>query len=178
MLALPARLVGLGVINPCRRCAMYHSNSKLISLPRVQIILNQSEVLPPTINEEQERKRKNARRSNRQLDERAASSLKEHLPTKLKKAITINSEKGDSSWLSALPISEHGFALYDWAFRDALCLRYSWRPSHLPSHCVYGQCFKIEYALRCPRGGFRSIRHNEIRNITACIKNEVCQCGN
>jgi len=34
------------------------------------------------------------------------------------------SEKGASSWLSTLPIAEHGFALLKGAFRDALCMRY------------------------------------------------------
>ena len=36
----------------------------------------------------------------------------------------LGSEKGASSWLMTLPISEHGFALPKGSFRDALCLRY------------------------------------------------------
>ena len=55
-----------------------------------------------------------------------------------------------------------------------MCLRYGWRPPHLPSHCVCGSGFTIEHALSCLRGGFPSIRHNEIRNITADLLNEVC----
>ena len=105
-----------------------------------------------------------------------ANDLKESLPTKLQKAMTMCSEKGASSWLSALPISEHGFALHKGAFRDALCLRYGWRPSHLPLHCVCGQHFTIEHALSCSRGGLPTIRHNEIRNITADLMGEVCHC--
>ena len=46
--------------------------------------------------------------------------------------------------------------------------------STLPSHCVCGQHFTVEHALSCPRGGFPSIRHNEIRNITADLMSEVC----
>ena len=79
-----------------------------------------------------------------------------------------------SSWLSALPISELGFALHNGAFRDTLCLRYGWRPSHLPSYCVCGQHFTIEHALSCSRGGFPFIHHNEIRNITADLLSGVC----
>ena len=30
---------------------------------------------------------------------------------------------------------------------------YSWQPSHLPSHCIYGQNFNVEHALICTRGG-------------------------
>ena len=118
--------------------------------------------------------RKNARKISRQYETRTANELKENLPNKLQKAHTACSEKGASSWLTVLPISEHGFALHKGAFRDALCLRYGWRPPHLPSHCVCGSGFTIEHALSCPRGGFPSIRHKEIRNITADLLNEVC----
>ena len=79
--------------------------------------------------------------------------------------------KGASSWLSALPIAEHGSALHQGAFRDTLCLRYGWHPPHLPSHCVCGNHFSVEHALSCPRGGFPSIRHNEIRDS---LMSEVC----
>jgi hypothetical protein len=36
----------------------------------------------------------------------------------------VASEPGASSWLSALPIQEYGFALHKGDFRDALCLCY------------------------------------------------------
>ena len=90
------------------------------------------------------------------------------------KALSVSAEKGASSWLSTLPIEEHGFALHKGAFRDALCLRYGWQPTHLPSHCICGREFTIEHALNCPRGGFPSIRHNEIQDITADLLSEVC----
>ena len=32
----------------------------------------------------------------------------------------------------------------------------------------------MRHALSCPRGGFPSIRHNEIRDITASLMSEVC----
>ncbi len=53
-------------------------------------------------------------------------------------------------------------------------LRYGWRPPNLPSHCVCGKFFTVEHALSCPRGGFPSIRHNEIRDMTATLMSEVC----
>ena len=64
-------------------------------------------------------------------------------------------------------ILSYGFSLHKSAFRDTLCLRYGWRPSHLPSHCVCRKQFSVEHAMNCHRGGLPSIRHNEIRNITA-----------
>ena len=44
----------------------------------------------------------------------------------------------------------------------------------LPSLCVCDQKFSLEHVLSCSRGGFPSIRHNEIRDITAELLIEVC----
>ena len=86
----------------------------------------------------------------------------------------LYSEKGASSWLSVLPISDHGFALHKGAFHDAMCLRYNRQPSHLPSHCVCGSSFNADHALTCPTGGFPSVRHNDLRDFTANLLTEVC----
>ena len=66
-----------------------------------------------------------------------------------------------SSWLTVLPMQEHGFALYKGAFRDATCLRYGWHPSGLPPICAFSKDFTVEHAMNCPTGGFPTIRHNE-----------------
>ena len=147
---------------------------QLISVPLVHLILDQSEAYTPEVKVAQTRMRNNVQNFHRQYEARTAKNLKENLPAKLQKALTICSEKRASSWLSALPISEHGFALHKGAFRDALCLWYGWRPSHLPSHCVCGHHFTIEHALSCSRGGFPSTCHNEIHNIMVDLLSEVC----
>ena len=67
-----------------------------------------------------------------------------------------------------------GYALHKSAFRDALCLRYGWHPSNLPLQCTCGKQFSVEHALSCSHGGFPSIRHNELRDITAELMSEVC----
>ena len=45
---------------------------------------------------------------------------------------------------------------------------------HLIFHCEYGQTFSIEHALSCSKGGFPTLRHNEIQDITASLLTEVC----
>ena len=92
----------------------------------------------------------------------------------LKRAMELASEKGASSWLTALPITEHGFTLHKGAFRDALCLRYNWQPTHLPKSCVCGHSFTVDHALSCPTGGLPTVRHNELRDFTAQVMTEVC----
>ena len=76
-------------------------------------------------------------------------------------------EKGASSWLNTLPILEHGFVLHKGAFRDALALRYGWKPKDMPKQCVFGRDNNVDHALSCSNGGFPSLRHNEIHDMTA-----------
>ena len=47
-------------------------------------------------------------------------------------------------------------------------------PSRTPSHCACGTSFSVEHALSCLKGGFPSICHNEVRNLTAELLSEVC----
>ena len=83
-------------------------------------------------------------------------------------------EKGASSWLTVLPLEEHHFSLHKQAFRDALALRYGWQPSQLPAYCSCDQPFSVQHALSCPKGGYPSIRHNELWDFTASLLSETC----
>ena len=60
------------------------------------------------------------------------------------------------------------------AFKDALALRYEWLLSNIPTSCACGSHFTREHSLSCPKGGFPSIRHNEIRDTIGCWLSEVC----
>ena len=71
-------------------------------------------------------------------------------------------EKGASSWLSAIPIEQHGFALHKTDFADALCLRSGWISPHLHSHCVCSKTFTVSHAFNCPHGAFSIICHNDV----------------
>ena len=96
------------------------------------------------------------------------------MPAPLQRNMDIFSDKGASHWLTVLPVTSHGFSLPKSAFCDALCMRYKWQPDHLPSHCACGQAFSIDHALSCATGGYSVLRHNELRNFTASVMQEVC----
>ena len=64
--------------------------------------------------------------------------------------------------------------IYRAAFNDAMALQYGWPPANLPSKCDCGNNNTVDHALSCPKGGFPSIRHNEIRDLTANLLTEVC----
>ena len=48
--------------------------------------------------------------------------IKEFIPDMLK-PVEMAGQQGASIWLTALPIKDHGFTLYESAFRDPLALR-------------------------------------------------------
>ena len=77
MLALPARLGGLGILDPCRTSALHYSTCETISAPLVRLILDQSETYAPEIKEAQARMRNNAQKFHRQYEARTANDLKE-----------------------------------------------------------------------------------------------------
>ena len=61
------------------------------------------------------------------------------------------------------------------AFRDALCLHFGWQLNKLPSTCACGLPFNVDHAMICNKGGYPTIRHNEIRDITADLFTKVCR---
>ena len=109
---------------------------------------------------------------NRCLDE--ATAIYDQLPESLKSAIDLAKQKGASSWLTVLPLIEHGFTLHRAVFHDAIALWYGWTPTNMATTCVCGKPFNVKHALSCARGGFPILRHNEVRDIIATLLTEVC----
>ena len=103
-----------------------------------------------------------------------AASVRANLSEDQQYAMDLAIEKGASTWLTALPIKAHGFTLHKGDFRDALMLRYGWTLPHCPSYCSCRAEFSVEHSLSCPKGGFPTIRHNEVRDLTASLLTEVC----
>ena len=77
-------------------------------------------------------------------------------------------------WLAALPIQEQNFCLNKQEFHDALSLRFGWQLYDVPSRCVCGTSFSVDHAMVCRYGGLNFIRHNELRDLTAGLLQEVC----
>ena len=67
----------------------------------------------------------------RKQQDTEAKNLTNHLPSTLRRSMELSQEK---TWLTALPIDEHWFALHKSPFRDALSLRYGWSLQSPPSH--------------------------------------------
>ena len=171
LLELPARL---GITNATKTASSNHLKSTCLTKPLVKLIQQRQKECPQAVRAEQVSIKRDIKRNNRKLQQECAKNTIDNLPAKLVRAMEMASEKGASSWVVALPIAEHNFALHKGSFRDALCLRYGWKPTRMPSHCECGCNFSVEHAFSCPTGALPSIRHNDIRDLTARLLTEVC----
>ena len=173
LLALPARLGGLGVINATTLPAAQHPASLKVCAPLVKLILDQGgDILPA---QSQQRHIRHQLAKDRDTFQQArAKELVSHLPPPLQRCVLAAQEKGASAWITALPLTAHGFSLHKGAFRDSLCLRYGWPLALVPNTCACGAKFDSNHALICRYGGYPTIRHNEIRDLTASLLKQVC----
>ena len=164
LFALPARLGGLGITIPSKQADQEHQSSLLITSALQDHIISQDEDYGLCY-----------RQQNKKKSSKDACDLTDHLPENLQRSLNLAGERGSSTWLTVMPLTEHGFALHKGAFHDTLALRYGWTPDRLPPKCVCGASLSVEHAPSCAKGGFPSIRHNEIRDLTAILLTEdVC----
>ena len=79
--------------------------------------------------------------------------LKACPPVRAQRAVDLASEKGASSWLTAIPLKDMNFDLRKSVFRDVLRLRYDWPIPDSPSVWVCCYSFTVGHALMYQRGG-------------------------
>ena len=137
------------------------------------MILKQSTTYPLSCTLAQQDAKKTSSAARHLAEKGSHTHLLSTFPPHVRRILEASSEKGSSSWLTALPLTSHGFALHKGDFRDALCLRFGWQSSSLPLMCICSKSFTVEYALSCSCGGYPFIRHNELRDITATLLTEV-----
>ena len=159
LLSQPARLGGMGFLNPSEESDFEYQNSKLITSQLTQAIFNQERELQ--VDEEalrnskaEVREAKNARLAGQQ------EQLKNILSESMQRLVLLSSEKGASTWLSSLPLKAYGFRLNKQQFRDAVCMRYDLKLQDVPRNCACGSQFSINHCLSCKRGGFAHMRHD------------------
>ena len=152
---------------------LYHTRMvhiiRWVTGPLVSLLLEKDPVFPVNVLNEQLALKQEIHFENRCRCGEVADTLHPLLPLELQRSL-----KGASSWLTVLPLDEHGFSLHKGDFRDAVCLRYGWPLLHLPTECVCGTSLTVDHAFTCPHGGYPTLHHNELRDITAQLMSEVC----
>ena len=173
LLAFPVRLGEMGITNPISSSIHVYKASIDLTSPLVADIVSQNQDKIVDIYKVKEIKSA-IRQSNRARQTHQADIVYDKLSSQLKRHVDLAKEKAASSWLSVLPLDDHGFSLNKGAFRDAVCLRYGWTLPNTPSKCSRGTIFSANHAMICPKEGFLTIRHNEIRDLTASLLTNVC----
>ena len=158
LVALPARMGGLGLTNPSEIAELEYSASIMVTRPLVDQIVAQSHQSPiqsvvRTLQQHAQKTRDD------DLWERL-TELQNSLPEKIQRALELANEKGASSWLTVIPVKDLDFTLNKREFRGAIRLRYDWSIPDRPSVCVCGASFSLDHAMVCKRGGFVIQRHN------------------
>ena len=172
ILMLPPRLGGLGIPNPVTSADQEYNNSLKVTSTLVERIITQDQW--NDVDEQNIKKIKIKKSKERCITQE--NCLKEILPNlsdQMKRKLTLAQETGASNWLSALPIRARRFLLNKQEFADALALRYGWIVKGLPEVCACGENFDERHAMSCQKGGFISISHDEIRDITCSLLKEV-----
>ena len=168
----PIKSDGLGIQKLSEKSTMEYEASKLITASLTSVIVMQGNNIPSE-NEVRELKNKmmtvKVNRNTEKLKE-----LETKMSEKELRSVNQLRDKGASSWLSALPLQEHGLVLNKSEFRDALAIRYNQKLKGLPEKCACGQNFDLNHAMNCKKGGFVSMRHYEIKKFEATLLNTVC----
>ena len=175
IIALPPRLGGLGIPNPWKIADTEHQNSMKLTAQLTQRIVDQDESTEIDLAEQWNitREISKAREAEQKTESEQIKTNLENNSDRIRR-LDMAQEVGASNWLTALPIRAKGFSLNKQEFVDALALRYGWPIDGLPQLCTCGTAFDPNHAMNCKTGGFICIRHDEIRDLTAQMLNEVC----
>ena len=174
LLSLPTRCGGLGLYNPMSFYKSQRSASVSIVKPLVDVLRSDRNDLPPAVIDEMSRLRKESAKIKEFEFKNKMNDVRLQLPQDKLRLFEVSVEKGSSTWLTALPLRESGLDISKGEFRDAVCLRYGWRPSDLPLVCICGESFTIAHSLMCVYGGFVNQRHDDIRDLSVSLVKEVC----
>ena len=160
-LTLPAKMGGLGRTGPSSESDFCFEATVKITAPIVALITLQ-DIDVPTATQLTKSVKSTVNKDKLNRLGRQADNIYDQLSAPQRHLMDCSRERGASSWVTTLPINEHGFFLHKGAFRDALCLRYGWKPPNPSLQCACGNPLSVDHAMVCHKGGYPTLRHNEI----------------
>ena len=176
LIALPARMGGLGITNPVNIADEEHKNSIHLTATLKDLIIKQDKNGVANHNELKEiTKQISKEKEERQRQDLQEIQNSEYLGIKEKKKLEMSLERGASNWLTTLPIKVEGFSLNKEEFHIAMAARYGFPIQRLPEYCACGSTFTVDHSMICKRGGYVTQRHNELRDTTNQMMSEVCK---
>ena len=95
--------------------------------------------------------------------------LRDKMSLKEKRLNDVTQEQGASNWLPTYPLIENGLDLNKQQFWDSVRIRYGWDIKNMPTTCSCGAKLDYQHCISCKKGGFITMRHNDVRDLTANI---------
>jgi hypothetical protein len=173
LLALPLKYGGLGLINVMDIADSEFTYSCMLTEELTKSVISQGETVQDP--EKDKQAKSNVSKLKRENNKAKLEEIRHAMTSKQKRLNDINQQTCASAWLSALPIADQNMILTKREFWDALKIRYGWPLSRLASICACGKPNDEIHALSCMTGGFVTLRHNEVRNLTKDLLAEVCK---
>ena len=150
---------GLGVPDLRFEAPQQFAASTLITAPHVDCITTQSMFMVADENSTEELKRQHQALKTASVKSRM-ESIDSTLPSDLLRSVNQSRDKGASSWLTAVPLVDHGLVLNEQEFRDSLRLKYNMPPSWLTKEvCLWWEVCR----LPCPVTQKGKVRGAEAR---------------
>ena len=59
-------------------------------------------------------------------------------------------------------------------FWNAIRIRYNWSLVRIPAQCICATSFDVTHSLSYKKGGFITLRHSDVQDITSEVLDEVC----
>ena len=174
MISLPTKYGGLGIPIVQNIAKTEYLNSVKFTKRLTDQIINSNN---EATNESNAKIKANIKKQRQELYKTTLANLRTHMSDQDKKTNDLNQNQisGSYNWIQALPLKEFDYKLNKQQFWDALRIRYNWQLPNLPSECVCGADYNVQHALSCKKGGFITLRHNDIRDKTAEFIEEVCK---
>ena len=150
LLAIPVKFGGLGLQNLCEVANTELLNSKEKTRELYENVIKQNKDFQidseKTKTIKYELKRRKISNYTNKLEE-----LRNSMNEKMKRCNDISNETESSNWLSVIPTREFNHVLNK------------------------QQLWDFQHAMSCKNGGFVTLRHNEVRDITATLLSDVCK---
>ena len=166
------RLGGMGIPVFPEIVNIEFQNSSLLTKEHVSLIARQERTYgnqKETVNNIKMK----IKRDRQEYNQQKLIDIKSRLTSQQCRLNDINTEQGASTWLSTLSIEEKGYMLNKQEFWDLVNIKYRLPLSRTSRTSICRNNFNIENARTCKKGGFITLRHKRLKNITVSLLKEV-----
>jgi hypothetical protein len=177
LIALPARLGGLGIPNPVEQAPRCHADSVKLTKHLAYLVATSQQHDHCDSAEDKKAIKKaiaSIKAANAKRQEEEWQRIHREAEPKLARVMEFTSEKGASGLFSASPLRKYGLPIekkHDWY--DIVRMRYLFPLTKLPDHCVCQKPYSLDHSQICKVGGFIHWRHDSVAKLFAGMCKEV-----